>query len=336
MITQKIQFNLMQNKLDDIRIVQGDTLRELQFECLDMDGEALSTEDYTYTYAQVKPDHTFIVETLTDGILQVFDQMWAITGTSYYALQIQDNNTEELVYSGQGALIVDDALISMDDMESVAEVNGYVFPTDFCTPAQVADICDSLGYAKINDLQTTPDNVWSAYHTWLYVDGAVEDLIADNTSQSLTKTWSNKKIQDEIEGMIDDDNSSEYTTYSSDKIDDLISAINPLDAYSTTEHKVGTWIDGRDVWEKTVDCGSMPITSKTVSHGVSSPALIWVENGFFYDSVSGYSGQFNMASNTLGSQANIWVSSTDIEIWTGTDRSNCDKVYVTIRYIKGV
>lgn len=249
MITQKIQFNLMQNKLDDIRIVQGDTLRELQFECLDMDGEALSTEDYTYTYAQVKPDHTFIVETLTDGILQVFDQMWAITGTSYYALQIQDNNTEELVYSGQGALIVDDALISMDDMESVAEVNGYVFPTDFCTQDQVADICDSLGYAKINDLLTTTGNVWSAMHTLVMIDNQVEDLIADNTSQSLTKTWSNKKIQDEIEGMIDDDNSSEYTTYSSDKIDDLIAGAGSSSTYSTTPQKVATWIDGSNVYE---------------------------------------------------------------------------------------
>lgn len=336
MIVQEVRFNLMQNKLDDIRIVQGDTLRELQFIALDASGEALSTEDYTYTYAQVKPDHTFIVQDLTGGILHVFNQMWAITGISYYALQIKDNLTSEVIYSGQGALIVDDGLISVDDMESVAEVNGYVFPTDFCTPEQVADICDSLGYAKINDLQTTPDNVWSAYYTWLYVDSTVEDLIADNTAYSTTKTWSNKKIQETIEGMIDDDNSSEYTTYSSDKIDDLIAGINSRDAYSTTEHKVGTWIDGRDVYEKTVDCGSMPITSKTVSHGVSSPTLIWVENGFFYDSVSGYSGQFNMASNTLGSQANVWVSSTDIEIWTGTDRSNCDKVYVTIRYIKGV
>ena len=47
---------------------------------------------------------------------------------------------------------------------------------------------------------------------------------------------------------------------------------SPSPDYSTTEHKTGKkWIDGNDIWEKTVDFGALPnATSKAVSSGISN------------------------------------------------------------------
>lgn len=271
-------------------------------------------ENPVVTVRFLKPDSTFVYVTAdlisTEEGIQEFAftipaEASQVSGIGRYDIRIQEDGEDNIVYSAEGMLIIDDDMITYDMIASVAAVNGLLFPDDFLTTES--------GAAVIDDTTTSEDSTWSS------------DKIAEEVAS---------EIDNAITELIDDNVVSEDSTWSSDKIYDELSNIDTKHNYSTTEQVVGTWIDGRAVYEKTVDCGSMPVTSKTVPHGVSSPALIWMENGFFYDSQSGYSGAFNMASNTLGSQANIWVSSTDIEIWTGTDRTNCDKVYVTIRYVK--
>ena len=43
------------------------------------------------------------------------------------------------------------------------------------------------------------------------------------------------------------------------------------DVYSTTEHVVGKWIDGSDVYEKVIDVGTLPsATSKSVPHNIDN------------------------------------------------------------------
>lgn len=250
MVVQKIQFDLMQNKLDDIRIVQGDTCREITFEASDIDG-VLSPEDYTFMFQMVKPDHTFIIQTLTDATLKVTEQMGAITGTSYYGIRITDGN-DELIYSGQGAFIVDDHVISDSDIESVAEVNGYVFPDDFATTEQIESVVESLGFAKIADNHQNLTETWSSEKIADYAGVMADRLIADNQIAD-DHTWSSSKIDYELTGkaIIDDETTSSVSTWSSSKIEDELDDIEVLDIYSNTEKIVGEWIDGKTLYEKT-------------------------------------------------------------------------------------
>lgn len=45
--------------------------------------------------------------------------------------------------------------------------------------------------------------------------------------------------------------------------------------FSETEHVIGTWIDGRTIYEKTIDFGALPAnTQKNVNHGISNFDLI--------------------------------------------------------------
>ena len=259
MVVQKIQFNLIQNKLDDIRIVQGDTCREITFEASDIEG-VLSPEDYTYMFQMVKPDHTFIIQTLTDATLKVTEQMGAITGTSYYGIRITDSN-DDLIYSGQGAFIVDDHVISDSDIESVAEVNGYVFPDDFATTEQIESVVESLGFAKIADNHQNLTETWSSEKIADYASVMAEGLITDNQIAE-DHTWSSNKINTELTGkaVIDDETVNSQDTWSSAKIADELSNIEFLDIYTTSEKIVGKWIDNKDLYEKTLT-GSFNNTS---------------------------------------------------------------------------
>lgn len=167
MLAQKITFDLMQSKLDDIRVVQGDSCREIQFEGSDLDG-VLSYEDYTYEFDLMKSDGTFVIQTLSAGILIPTEQMEVITGTHYYSVKIKDADNE-LVYSGQGAFIVDDNVITEDAIESVAEVNGLVFPDDFLTTDN--------HFAEIDDTTTSEDSTWSSQKINTEIGNQIEEAI---------------------------------------------------------------------------------------------------------------------------------------------------------------
>ena len=285
MLVQKVKFDLLQSKLDDIRVVQGDSSRQIQFICIDVDGEPISTDDYTYTFNMIKPDHTFVIQSLTGDVLTITEQMEAFTGTSYYNLQVKDSN-DDIIYSGQGAFIVDDRLISDNDIESVAEVNGLVFPDDFLTSADLENYVkqeELADYAKITDLPS-------------YL--------------------------------------SDYATI--DYVDTAISQIQTLDAYSTTEKIVGTWIDGRPVYEKTFS--KIPLgydgNYTLFSSGIDIVFLVscyYVKTGNdtlgspSYISRYGAGGNCSQYLELSNHSLTVWNNSTISILWTGT-----------IRYIKTV
>lgn len=46
---------------------------------------------------------------------------------------------------------------------------------------------------------------------------------------------------------------------------------NPMNDYSTNEKVVGTWIDGKPIYQKTIDCGALPnATTKTVDTNITN------------------------------------------------------------------
>lgn len=285
MLVQKVQFDLLQSKLDDIRVVQGDSSRQIQFICIDVDGEPISTDDYTFSFNLIKPDHTFVIQSLTGDVLTITEQMEVFTGTSFYNLQVKDSN-DDIIYSGQGAFIVDDRLISDNDIESVAEVNGLVFPDDFLTTEDLADYVkqeELEDYAKISDLPS----YLSEYATIEYVDTA-------------------------------------------------ISQIQTLDVYSTNEKVVGTWIDGRPVYEKTFK--EIPLGAdgnyNLLPSGIDIAFLVscyYVNSGTGVVTTPSYISRYGAGGNCTqfleltNHSLTVSNNSTTSILWTGT-----------IRYVKTV
>ena len=105
--------------------------------------------------------------------------------------------------------------------------------------------------------------------------------------------------------------------------------------YSLKEKMIGYWIDGKPLYEKTVECGALPnATAKNVAHGISNIDTIIKLDAFGYRSSDGVIIPIPLATHTGENQINVYASRTFIEIYTANDRSSYSESYVTLRYTK--
>lgn len=105
--------------------------------------------------------------------------------------------------------------------------------------------------------------------------------------------------------------------------------------YSMDEQIVGTWIDDRPVYQKTVDFGQLPTnTSKTVPHGVTNMDVLVDLSATSYNPTTG--DRILIPSYTNAQYgSNCFVNNTDVVISTGTaSRADYTRTYVTIKYTK--
>ena len=103
--------------------------------------------------------------------------------------------------------------------------------------------------------------------------------------------------------------------------------------YRTTEKIVGTWIDGKPLYQKTVDCGALPNnTEKTVAHNISNLKLMVNVWGVAQDSSKVGRLLPFVGTNTAGN-IGVSTSTTHIYITTGADRTSYS-AYITLQYTK--
>jgi len=90
--------------------------------------------------------------TFTDGVMKLSDQITAVTGTGYYCILLMQD--DELIYSGNGKIIINDHVIGSENIESVSEADGYTFPDDFYTK--------DTPLAVLDDSTTSTTSTWSS------------------------------------------------------------------------------------------------------------------------------------------------------------------------------
>lgn len=109
--------------------------------------------------------------------------------------------------------------------------------------------------------------------------------------------------------------------------------------YSTTEKIVGSWIDGKPLYQKTISCGTLPNNTITrLSHGISNLAKVIDIQGRSESTTSSpairginipYTG-----NATEKNSVECWVEPTNLVLRTYMDLSQFTNTYVTIRYTK--
>lgn len=117
-------------------------------------------------------------------------------------------------------------------------------------------------------------------------------------------------------------------------------AFNKGDLYSTDERLIGQWTDGKPLYQKSINCGTMPNeTTKKVAHGISNLGKVVSIEGTA-QRTSGYTSFIPKVSDTVPSggisnQIGLYVSSTDIE-FDGRygDHSTYGDCYITLKYTK--
>lgn len=117
----------------------------------------------------------------------------------------------------------------------------------------------------------------------------------------------------------------------------LVDAVeNRVNTYSTEEQKIGTWINGKPIYRKVVECGALPNAGfKYIKHNISN-----------IDCIRSVTGVANKPSDNLwislpwvsvhdaDSMVQCYVNNENIVFYTQSDRSNVTESWVTIEYTK--
>ena len=105
--------------------------------------------------------------------------------------------------------------------------------------------------------------------------------------------------------------------------------------YSSQEREVGCWVDGKPLYQKTINFGALPNNDvKDVSHGVSNIDKIWVSGGFAYQPSGNFANQLSLCvPSSLSAGWYFGANSSVIRCQTSADRTNYS-AYVTVQYTK--
>ena len=104
--------------------------------------------------------------------------------------------------------------------------------------------------------------------------------------------------------------------------------------YSTDEQVVGTWIDGKPIYQKTIDFGALPNnTTKSVNHNIQNIDYVVNLFGAAYRSSDGMVNTLPCYNHNVYG-AELASNSTSIMVTTFADRSAFSESYVTIQYTK--
>lgn len=237
-----------------------------------------------------KPDGTFTengVEVHTDPdtgectlVITIPQQATVVKGVARYSICCYGEVETEthLLYSAEGLLWVDDDLITEEMIQSVAEVNGMVFPQDFVTidmiPEIAAQVLPEVLPAErgfyLRASQDTGDPEWSA------IDMPYPGYGPSDAGKSLTVNADGTDVEWEqinvpsplpVYGPSDAGKALTVNAAGTDVEWQKMQHI-----YSTQEHVVGTWIDGRNVYERTYEVNTttpLGTNSYAFNHGIT-------------------------------------------------------------------
>lgn len=130
-----------------------------------------------------------------------------------------------------------------------------------------------------------------------------------------------------------DVNSRETVTISQEEYNRLLTSSN-ANNYSTEETIVGTWIDGKTLYQKTIDCGAFPAgaVDSYVMYEFTGMNIDHVHTLFAYD--TGYGGNIPYVHPKDTPEIGIRVNSSNVMLWTGSDRTSFGHLVITIQYTK--
>ena len=159
---------MTQTNLAKILTRRYDVGREIKFILYkdELLSDPIDLTDYTVVITVIKPDNNFVIQNFNGDTVTITEQMEAVTGTGYYCVHVTKGT--ETIYTGQGEFIIDDVLISDEELESISEVNGLRFPDDFLT-------IDSP-VALIDDTVVTNNKAWSSSRIINAIGTAIEEF----------------------------------------------------------------------------------------------------------------------------------------------------------------
>ena len=118
--------------------------------------------------------------------------------------------------------------------------------------------------------------------------------------------------------------------------------MNPSNNYSTDEKVVGTWVDGKPLYQKTYNFGALPNnTTKTLDTGFADGEVNIIDcTGYAFNPTANHTWKLPAAPNPTDLKTSILLNAPSssgrrvINIQSGTNRSAWTECYITLQYTK--
>ena len=109
-------------------------------------------------------------------------------------------------------------------------------------------------------------------------------------------------------------------------------AINKNATYSNNEIEIGTWIDGKPLYRKVVNFGTLPnSSSKDIAHEIQDLKRIVKLEGFAGSSIN--KGGITLPHATSNPVA-LYAGDRDVSVLTVDDKSIYTETYICVTYTK--
>ena len=127
--------------------------------------------------------------------------------------------------------------------------------------------------------------------------------------------------------VVNTESNSTQDTYSCDKINEKVKEV-----YSTTEQVIGTWIDGKPLYRKTIPVNITTTSRVSYNHNITNIESIWVDMSASY-----YTNEtifLPFGYQTQGFYTEAYVNSTSIAIDITSSFWVSGTAYITLKYTK--
>lgn len=119
------------------------------------------------------------------------------------------------------------------------------------------------------------------------------------------------------------------------EVDRIKSVLNTITGFDDEEHEVGTWIDGSNIYEKTIYIATITksTTWNNVAHGISNLGRVIDISGSFLASDSGRFYNVNVSRPNENNGIIFGCDETNLLYMNSWLADACD-AYITIKYTK--
>lgn len=255
--------------------------------------------------------------------------------------------TMQMLFSGQGTKIPRESIYSTSEKVVGCWTDGRpVYQKTFIgtMPTVTTDGSFVHGFVsvgssvnefiRLNAMMKTTNNLFAPLERDSNTLNGLVQAYVSGLGNSYTTSSDRNKIRITNSAV----NFSGYTVYivaQYTKTTDSANSFNYADPneYSITEKIVGTWIDGKPIYQKTVNIGSLPNSgTKEIAHGITSLDKVISSGGIAVNS------SYNLTIPRISSNSayNIYllaVTATDIQVNAPFNASDYTG-YITLQYTK--
>ena len=160
------------------------------------------------------------------------------------------------------------------------------------------------------------------------------DKVALNTnSQVADINKVNDSDMNEIKSVVNQNdtnvgNLSNLNTEDKSSVVNAINEINNKGIYSTTETKIGTWIDGKDIYRKVINLGAFKLTNGVKNVTIpNTPIETLIKGNWIFKLSNKWYFEYTTPDNIQ------YINATTISVG-GTESFTCQQFYIILEYTK--